>query len=116
MTIPPTAGDKIMSILLLIGGLLSIMIIKNISVQKQKYLEQLKVELKEEENKNQLYKIQWDYLVSPVNLKKLSEMIITNDYSKYFVVLDEEDLLQDKELYQDVISVFEIQENINLSR
>ena len=107
---------KIMSILLLIGGLLSIMIIKNISVQKQKYLEQLRVELKEEENKNQLYKIQWDYLVSPVNLKKLSQMIITNDYSKYFVVLDEEDLLQDKELYQDVISVFETQENINLSR
>ena len=105
-----------MSILLLIGGLLSIMIIKNISVQKQKYLEQLRVELKEEENKNQLYKIQWDYLVSPVNLKKLTEMIITNDYSKYFVVLDEEDLLQDKELYQDVISVFETQENINLSR
>ena len=107
---------KIMSILLLIGGLLSIMIIKNISVQKQKYLEQLKVELKEEENKNQLYKIQWDYLVSPVNLKKLSEMIITNDYSKYFIVLDEEDLLQDKELYQDVISVFKTQENINPSR
>ena len=105
-----------MSILLLIGGLLSIMIIKNISVQKQNYLEQLKVELKEEENKNQLYKIQWDYLVSPVNLKKLSEMIITNDYSKYFVVLDEEDLLQDKGLYQDVISVFETQETINLSR
>ena len=107
---------KIMSILLLISGLLSIMIIKNISVQKQKYLEQLKVELKEEENKNQLYKIQWDYLVSPLNLKKLSEMIMTNDYSKYFVVLDEEDLLQDKGLYQDVISVFEIQETINLSR
>ena len=105
-----------MSILLLIGGLLSIMIIKNISVQKQKYLEQLKVELKEEENKNQLYKIQWDYLVSPVNLKKLSQMIITNDYSKYFVVLNEEDLLQDKELYQDVINVFETEETINLSR
>ncbi len=56
------------------------------------------------------------YLVSPVNLKKLSEMIITNDYSKYFIVLNEEDLLQDKELYQDVISVFEIQETINLSK
>ena len=107
---------KIMSILLLISGLLSIMIIKNISVQKQKYLEQLKVELKEEENKNQLYKIQWNYLVSPVNLKKLSEMIMNNDYSKYFVVLNEEDLLQDKELYQDVISAFETQETINLSR
>ena len=77
---------------------------------------ELKVELKEEENKNQLYKIQWDYLVSPINLKKLSQMVITNDYSKYFVVLDEEDLLQDKELYQDVISVFETQETINLSR
>ena len=107
---------KILSILLLISGLLSIMIIKNISVQKEKYLEQLKVELKKEENKNQLYKIQWDYLVSPINLKKLSQMIITNDYSKYFVVLNEEDLLQDKELYQDVINVFETEEIINLSR
>ena len=107
---------KIMSILLLISGLLSIMIIKNISVQKQKYLEQLKVELREEENKNQLYKIQWDYLVSPINLKKLSKMIVTNDYSKYFVVLDQEDLLLDKELYQDVISVFENKKTINLSK
>jgi len=105
-----------MSILLLVVGLLAIMIIKNISVQKQNYLDQLKVELKKEENKNQLYKIQWDYLVSPVNLKKLSEMILTNDYSKYFVVLDEKDLEKDAELYQDVISVFETQEPINLSR
>ena len=107
---------KILSVLLLIGGLLSIMIIKNISAQKQTYLNELKVELKEEESKNQLYKIQWDYLVSPVNLKKISEMIFTNDYSKFFVVLDKEDLLQDKELYQDVISVFETQKNINPSR
>ena len=107
---------KIMSILLLVVGLLAIMIIKNISVQKQNYLDQLKVELKKEENKNQLYKIQWDYLVSPINLKKLSEMILTNDYSKYFVVLDEKDLVKDAELYQDVISVFETQESINLSR
>ncbi len=105
-----------MSILLLVAGLLAIMIIKNISLQKQNYLDQLKVELKKEENKNQLYKIQWDYLVSPVNLKKLSEMILTNDYSKYFVVLDEKDLEKDAELYQDVISVFETQESINLSR
>ena len=107
---------KIMSILLLIGGLLSIMVIKNISVQKQNYLEQLKVELKEEENKNQVYKIQWDYLVSPINLKKLSEMIMTNDYSKYFVIIDQENVLHDKELYQDVISVFENKKTINLSR
>ncbi len=107
---------KIMSILLLFAGLLAIMIIKNISVQKQNYLEQLKVELRKQENKNQLYKIQWDYLVSPVNLKKLSKMLITNDYSKYFVVLDEEDLLNHEELYQDVINVFETEEFINFSR
>tara|TARA_B100001029_G_C15016189_1_gene427498 strand:+ start:956 stop:1297 length:342 start_codon:yes stop_codon:yes gene_type:complete len=107
---------KIMSILSLVAGLLAIMIIKNISIQKQNYLEQLKVELKKEENKNQLYKIQWDYLVSPVNLKKISEMLVTNDYGKYFVVLDEDDLLKDEELYQDVISVFETQEYINTSR
>ena len=50
---------KIMSILLLVGGLLLIMIIKNISVQKQKYLEQLKVELKEEENGYQFDEIPW---------------------------------------------------------
>ncbi len=105
-----------MSLLLLIGGLLSIMVIKNISNQKQKYLEHLKVELKEEENKNKLYKIQWDYLVSPVNLKKLSEMILTNDYSKYFIVLNDEDIKGDEELYKDVISVFETQEKINYSK
>ena len=107
---------KIMSVLLLIGGLLSIMIIKNISAQKERYVDQLKAELKYEEEVNQLYKMEWDQLVSPINLKKLSQMIITNDYSKYFVVLNEEDLIKDKELYQDVISVFETLENINLSR
>ena len=37
-----------MSILLLIGGLLSIMIIKNISAQKVRYIDQLKAELKQE--------------------------------------------------------------------
>jgi len=60
--------------------------------------------------------MEWNQLVSPINLKKLSQMIISNDYSNFFVVLDEEDLIQNKELYQDVISVFETQETINLSR
>ena len=63
-----------------------------------------------------MYKIQWDYLVSPVNLKKLSEMIVANDYSKYFVVLEQKDLIENKGLYQDVISVFKTQETINQSR
>ena len=43
-------------------------------------------------------------------------MIITNDYSKYFVVLNDDELLQDKELYQDIINVFETQDSVNLSR
>ena len=107
---------KIMSALLLIGGLLSIMIIKNISAQKARYIDQLKADLEYEKEVNQLYKMKWDQLVSPINLKRLSQMMVTNDYSKYFVVLDDEDLTQDKELYQDVISVFETQENINHSR
>lgn len=105
-----------MSALLLIGGLLSIMIIKNISTQKEKYIEQLKVDLKKEEEKNQLYQIQWDVLISPINIKRLSNMVIDNDYSKYFVVLDEDDLVNDKELYKDIISVFENQNITNLSR
>ena len=107
---------KILSVLLLIGGLLSIMVIKKIQVQKQNYLKQLKVELKEEENINRLYKIEWESLVAPINLKKISEMVLTNDYNKYFVVLDEDDSTQKEEIYQDVIRVFEPQKVINLSR
>ena len=107
---------KIISVFVLLIGLLLIMVIKNISVQKQNYLTELELTLRNEERKNQFYKVKWEQMISPINLKRISEMILTNDYSKYFIVLNEEDLTQDKELYQDVINVVKPQRIINSSR
>ena len=51
------------------------------------------------------------------NIKKISEMIITNDYEKYFVVLDNEDIEENNELFNDVIEVYETSTiNQNLAR
>ena len=50
-------------------------------------------------------------------IKKISEMIITNDYEKYFVVLDNEDIEENNELFNDVIEVYETSTiNQNLAR
>ncbi len=98
---------KILSVTILITGLLAIMVIKNISAEKQKYINELELTLREEQKKNELYKIEWDHLVSPINIKKISEMIITNDYQKYFVVLDNEDIEQNNELFNDVIEIYD---------
>jgi hypothetical protein len=44
-------------------------------------------------------------------------MIITNDYEKYFVVLDNEDIEENSELFNDVIEVYETSTiNQNLAR
>ena len=93
-----SAFFKILSVAILLTGLLAIMVIKNISAEKQKYINELELTLREEQKINELYKIEWDHLVSPMNIKKISEMIITNDYEKYFVVLDNEDIEQNNEL------------------
>ena len=98
---------KILSVVILLTGLLAIMVIKNISAEKQKFITELELTLREEQKINELYKIEWDHLVSPINIKKISEMIITNDYEKYFVVLDDEDIEQNNELFNDVIEVFD---------
>ena len=98
---------KIFSVVILLIGLLAIMVIKNISAEKQKYINELELTLREEQKINELYKIEWDHLVSPMNIKKISEMIITNDYEKYFVVLDNEDIEQNNELFNDVITVYD---------
>ena len=51
------------------------------------------------------------------DIKKISEMIITNDYEKYFVVLDNEDIEENNELFNDVIEVYETSTiNQNLAR
>ena len=108
---------KILSVIILLSGLLAIMVIKNISAEKQKYINELELTLREEQKKNELYKIEWDHLVSPINIKKISEMIITNDYQKYFVVLDDEDIEQNNELFNDVIEVYDTSKiNQNLAR
>ena len=98
---------KILSIAILLTGLLAIMVIKNISAEKQKYINELELTLRQEQKINELYKIEWDHLISPMNIKKISEMIITNDYEKYFVVLDNEDIEQNNELFNDVITVYD---------
>ena len=96
---------KIFSILLLLLGILSIMVIKNISANKQEQIKQLELTLIEEQAKNELYKIEWSRIISPINLKKISEMVITNDYTKYFVVMDKNDIKQEQEYFNDVINV-----------
>ena len=112
-----SAFFKILSVAILLTGLLAIMVIKNISAEKQKYINELELTLREEQKINELYKIEWDHLVSPMNIKKISEMIITNDYEKYFVVLDNEDIEQNNELFNDVIKVYDTSTiNQNLAR
>ena len=62
---------KIFSILLFISGLGGIFIVKNISYQKEMYINILEVNLREEVNRNQLYKLEWEYLISPINLQEI---------------------------------------------
>ena len=108
---------KILSVVILLTGLLAIMVIKNISAEKQKYINELELTLREEQKRNELYKIEWEHLVSPMNIKKISEMIITDDYEKYFVVLDDDDIEQNNELFNDVIEVYNTSKiNQNLGR
>ena len=103
---------KIFSIVLLLLGILSIMVIKNISANKQEQIKQLELTIIEEQAKNDLYKIEWSRIISPINLKKISEMIITNDYTKYFVVMDKNDVKQEQEYFNNVINVVKPDSNL----
>ena len=96
---------KIFSVIILLVGLLAIMIIKNISAEKQNYINELEITLREEQKKSGLLKIEWDHMISPINLKKISEMVIYNDYNKYFVVLDKHDVDEEDSVFQDIITV-----------
>ena len=109
---------KICSILLFISGLAGILIIKNISYQKEIYINKLEVKIREENNKNQLYKLEWEYLISPINLKEISNKISNEEYTKYFVVLDNHDLINESnfDIYRDLITVVEPKGNSNTSR
>ena len=109
---------KISSIIFFILGLAGILIVKNISYQKQMFINNLKVELRDETFKNQLYKIEWESLISPINLQEISNEISKEEYTKYFVVLDKEDLLSrnNSDQYQDIITVVEPKGILNSSR
>ena len=48
---------KIFSVVILFFGLIAIMFIKNISAEKQTYINELKLTFREEQYKNELYKI-----------------------------------------------------------
>ena len=98
---------KIFLILFFISGLAAILIIKNISYQKEIYINTLEVKLRDEENKNQLYKLEWEYLISPINLTEISNKILDEEYTKYFVVIEERELLNEKnaDKYKNIISV-----------
>ena len=110
---------KIFLIFFFISGLGGIFIVKNISYQKEMYINSLEVALREESNINQLYKLEWEYLISPINLQEISRKILNDEYTKYFIVLDKDHLLNknnNSKQYQDLITVVEPKSNLNLSR
>lgn len=109
---------KIFLILFFISGLAAILIIKNISYQKEIYINTLEVKLRDEENKNQLYKLEWEYLISPINLTEISNKILDEEYTKYFVVIEESELLNERntDKYKDIISVVNPKGILNSSR
>ena len=82
-----SAFFKILSVAVLLTGLLAIMVIKNISAEKQKYINELELTLREEQKINELYKIEWDHLVSPMNIKKIFKHVEFKSFSYIRIVL-----------------------------
>ena len=109
---------KTISLLTLLIGLVTVMIVKNISHQKQRFVNNLQLELRKESSLNDLLKIEWEYLVSPINLKEITEKINTNEYNKYFIVLDRNEFRRDLKIddYNDVINIVKPDKSFNTSR
>ena len=109
---------KIISLLTLLIGLVTVMVIKNISHQKQRYVNSLELELRKEASLNDLLKIEWEYLVSPINLKDITKKINSSEYNKYFIVLDRDQFKKDLKLgdYKDIINIAKPDKTLNISR
>ena len=109
---------KIFSIITLILGLGTILIVKNISTQKKMYINQLEISLREESNQNQLIKLEWDSLISPINLQEIASEISEGTYTSIFVVLDKDSFSENlsSESYNDVINVAKPEKIINSPR
>ena len=81
---------KLFLILFFIFGIIGISIIKNISVQKKNYITQLQLELYKQQETFDIYKIEWDHLISPINLGSKINSYTLESYNKTFVVINEE--------------------------
>jgi hypothetical protein len=81
---------KLFLVLFFIFGIIGISIIKNISVQKKNYITQLQLELYKQQETFDIYKIEWDHLISPINLGSKINSYTLESYNKTFVVINEE--------------------------
>ena len=81
---------KLFLVLFFIFGIIGISIIKNISVQKKNYITQLQLELYKQQETFDIYKIEWDHLISPINLGSKMNGYTLESYNKTFVVINEE--------------------------
>ena len=81
---------KLFLVLFFIFGIIGISIIKNISVQKKNYISQLQLELYKQQETFDIYKIEWDHLISPINLGSKINGYTLESYNKTFVVINEE--------------------------
>ena len=109
---------KIISLLTLLIGLVTVMIVKNISHQKHRYVNILELELRKESSLNELLKIEWEYIISPINLKDITEKINSDEYNKYFVVLDRNELKRNLKIgdYEDIINIAKPDKIFNIPR
>jgi len=81
---------KIFLITFFIFGIIGISIVKNISVQKRNYISQLQLELHKHQETFDIYKIEWDHLVSPINLGSKINGYTLKSYNQTFVIINEE--------------------------
>jgi|TARA_B110000971_G_scaffold214193_1_gene245958 hypothetical protein len=104
---------KTFLVVFFILGAIGISIVKNISVQKQNYITQLEFKLYEQQEKFNIYKIQWDHLTSPITLESKINGYTLEKYNKTFIVINEESL---SATYQnDLDSMFNVNTKVILN-
>ena len=84
---------KLFLVIFFIFGIIGISIVKNISVQKKNYISQLQLELHKQQEAFDIYKIEWDHLISPINLGSKINGYTLESYNNTFVVINEEILI-----------------------
>ena len=101
---------KVFLIIFFVLGVIGISIVKNISVQKRNYISQLQLELYKQQETFDMYKIEWDHIISPINLgSKINEYFLES-YNQTFVVINK-DILAPK-YKNDLDEMYNINTNI----